>query len=244
MIRLSGICVGPKEKPALDNISLELAPGACCGLIGPPHAGKTVLLKVLAGLIVPRTGELSRQGSRLDHNDESMLAQWQKNIGMSFQNDALFDSMSVFENVAFPLRRRGFSESDIQEKVSARLNDVGLLAAKQKFPGDLSGGMRKRVGIARATIADPRVGLFDEPTAGLDPITSQRTLDLVVAQATRLKAPAVIVGNDLPVLFPVCDRVMMLVEGSLVFDGSVEAIAKSGIPVVRQFLEGSGDGPL
>ena len=173
-----------------------------------------------------------------------MLANWQRDVGMAFQNDALFDSMSVFDNVAFPLRRRGVVESEIETRVMARLQDVGLAAAAQKYPGDISGGMRKRVGIARATIAQPRIGLFDEPTAGLDPLTSEQTLDLIVEQSKNLDAPTIIVSNDLAVLFPICERVVMLHDGRVVFDGTVDEISNSELPVVKQFLSGSDSGPL
>ena len=180
----------------------------------------------------------------LSHGDDLRLADWQRNVGMAFQNDALFDSMSVFDNVAFPLRRRNVDESEIETRVMARLEDVGLSDAAQKYPGDISGGMRKRVGIARATIAQPGIGLFDEPTAGLDPLTSEQTLDLIVEQSKRLDAPTIIVSNDLAVLFPICERVVMLHDGDVVFDGTVDEISVCEIPVVKQFLLGSDTGPL
>ena len=135
-------------------------------------------------------------------------------------------------------------ESEIETRVMARLQDVGLAAAAQKYPGDISGGMRKRVGIARATIAQPRIGLFDEPTAGLDPLTSEQTLDLIVEQSKNLDAPTIIVSNDLAVLFPICERVVMLHDGRVVFDGTVDEISNSELPVVKQFLSGSDSGPL
>ena len=163
MIALHGVCIGRGSRPALDEINLSFKPGERCALIGPPEAGKSVLLKVIAGLIKPEAGSVHAYGTPLVYSDDLALARWQREVGMSFQNDALFDSMSVFENVAFPLRRRGVVDSEIETRVMKRLIDVGLGDASQKFPGDISGGMRKRVGIARATIAGPRVGLFDEP---------------------------------------------------------------------------------
>jgi len=244
MIVLEEISVGQGERPALEAISLEFKPGERCGLIGPPESGKTVLLKVIAGLIKPNSGNVYSKGDILSHADDLQLARWQKNVGMSFQNDALFDSMSVFGNVAFPLRRRGYPEEEIETRVLSRLDDVGLKESAQKFPGDISGGMRKRVGIARATIAEPEIGLFDEPTAGLDPLTSELTLELIVEQSKRLDAPTLIVSNDLAVLFPVCERVVMLHEGNVVFDGTVDEISRSETPVVKQFLEGADEGPL
>lgn len=244
MISIDEVCLGSGETPALSGISLDLKAGERCGLIGPPESGKTVLLKVIAGLIEPASGVVCSNNDTLTFRDDLALSGWQRKVGMAFQNDALFDSMSVFENVAFPLRRRLVAEPDILTRVMSRLDDVGLKDAAQKFPGDISGGMRKRVGIARATIADPQIGLFDEPTAGLDPLTSELTLELIVEQSRRLKAATLIVSNDLAVLFPVCERIMMLHEGRVVFDGTVEAISMSDVPVVKQFLEGADSGPL
>jgi phospholipid/cholesterol/gamma-HCH transport system ATP-binding protein len=244
MISVDRVCLGSEGNLALSSISLNLKAGERCGLIGPPEAGKTVLLKVIAGLIEAASGVIRSKNETLAFKDELALSGWQRNVGMAFQNDALFDSMSVFENVAFPLRRRLVAESDIHRRVMGRLDDVGLKDAAPRFPGDISGGMRKRVGIARATIADPQIGLFDEPTAGLDPLTSELTLELIVEQSRRLKASTVIVSNDLAVLFPVCERIMMLHEGRVVFDGTVEAISMSEAPVVKQFLEGADSGPL
>jgi len=244
MIVLQGVSLGDSVRPALREISLTFKPGERCGLIGPPESGKTVLLKVIAGLIEPAAGQVVAGEMTLSHGDDLRLADWQRNVGMAFQNDALFDSMSVFDNVAFPLRRRNVDESEIETRVMARLEDVGLSDAAQKYPGDISGGMRKRVGIARATIAQPGIGLFDEPTAGLDPLTSEQTLDLIVEQSKRLDAPTIIVSNDLAVLFPVCERVVMLHDGDVVFDGTVDEISVCEIPVVKQFLLGSDTGPL
>lgn len=244
MISVDRVCLGSEGNLALSSISLNLKAGERCGLIGPPESGKTVLLKVIAGLIEAASGVVRSKNETLAFKDELALSGWQRNVGMAFQNDALFDSMSVFENVAFPLRRRLVAESDIHRRVMGRLDDVGLKDAASRFPGDISGGMRKRVGIARATIADPQIGLFDEPTAGLDPLTSELTLELIVEQSRRLKASTVIVSNDLAVLFPVCERIMMLHEGRVVFDGTVEAISMSEAPVVKQFLEGADSGPL
>ena len=244
MISVEGVCLGPEDNRALSDISVTLKAGERCGLIGPPESGKTVLLKVIAGLIQPSEGMVRCHDETLSYTDDLALSHWQRNVGMAFQNDALFDSMSVFENVAFPLRRRAVEESEIHTRVMTRLDGVGLKDSAQKFPGDISGGMRKRVGIARATIAEPKIGLFDEPTAGLDPLTSELTLELIVEQAKRLETPTFIVSNDLAVLFPVCERVMMLNEGRVVFDGTVDAISESKVPVVKQFLLGADHGPL
>ncbi len=242
MIEAHGLCVRAGGRLVLDDVGLVLAPREVVGLIGPPGAGKTTLVKVLAGLVEPSGGEVRWDGNPVSPGGD--LAGWRRRIGMSFQNDALFDSLSVFENVAFPLRRRRLPEAEIVSRVSARLDDVGLAAAGDAFLGALSGGMRKRVGIARATVIDPEVGLFDDPVAGLDPLTGGRILDLVVSMTERLGMAALVVTNDLPVLLPICRRVVMLHEGRVVYEGAPDGLARSPRPEVVQFATGSDEGPL
>ena len=149
-------------------------------------------------------------GARVDHLEGEALAAWQRRIGMSFQNDALFDAMTVHDNVAFPLRRRRLPPDEIRARVRARLAEVGLAEAADSLPSEISGGMRKRAGIARATVIDPELGLFDDPIAGLDPVTGGLILDLIVGLTASLGMATVIISNDLPVLLPVCQRVVML----------------------------------
>ncbi len=242
MIEARGLCLRSEGRVVLDDVSLALSPREVVGVIGPPEAGKTVLVKVLAGLVRPTAGELSFRGEPVPLAGD--LRAYRRRIGMSFQNDALFDSLSVFENVAFPLRRRRLPEPEIAARVGGRLAEVGLSEARDVLPGALSGGMRKRVGLARATVADPEVGLFDDPVAGLDPLTGGHILDLLVSMTERLGMAALVVTNDLPVLLPICTRVVMLSAGRVVYEGSPEGLYRSSRPEVVQFATGSDEGPL
>jgi phospholipid/cholesterol/gamma-HCH transport system ATP-binding protein len=262
MIEGRGLSVHLAGRLVLDGVSLVLRPRELVGLIGPPEAGKTTLLKTLAGLERPSAGDLWWRGSPVDPGGD--LRPLRQRIGMAFQNDALFDALSVFENVAFPLRRRRLPEAEVRARVTSRLADVGLEAAAgklpaeisggmrkrvgiaraTKLPAEISGGMRKRVGIARATVIDPEIGLFDDPVAGLDPLTGGRILDLIVAMTERLGMSTVVVSNDLPVLLPLCRRVVMLRAGRVVYEGEPDGLATADDPAVRQFASGSDEGPL
>ncbi len=244
MIEVREVNVILDDRSVLEDIHFSLSRGEILGLIGPPESGKTTLFKTLAGLIPASSGDVLFDGSsKIALNDQG-LHEWQSWIGMSFQNDALFDSLTVFDNVAFPLRRRRVNEETIKSQVFERLEQVGLKEASAKYPSEISGGMRKRVGIARAMIINPPIGLFDDPTAGLDPLTSATILDMVVYLARELNSATIIISNDLPVLFPICDRILMLCEGKVVFDGKVDDILTSPNAAVVQFAIGGDEGPL
>jgi len=242
MIEARDLTLELDGRRVLDRVSLSLRPRELVGLIGPPDAGKTTLLKTLAGLLRPTSGELLYRGDVVDLGGD--LRSLRLRIGMAFQNDALFDSLSVFDNVAFPLRRRRLPESEVHPRVTARLADVGLETAANQLPADISGGMRKRVGIARATVIDPEIALFDDPVAGLDPLTGGRILDLIVAMTTRLGMATLVVTNDLPVLLPISTRVVMMRSGRIVYEGAPSGLATAPDPAVRQFATGSDEGPL
>lgn len=236
MIRLEGVSVGFDDRDVLSEVSLDFASGALVALIGPPSAGKSLLLKVLAGLVRPRAGKVLIGAVDLVSAKPAALSLVQKHIGMLFQNNALFDSKTIFDNVAFPLRRsvEPPSEAVIAERVQARLAEVGLASSAALLPHALSGGMQKRAGIARATIAGPRLRLFDEPTAGLDPVTSARILALI----TRLHAQAegqavtIIVSNEMDTLLRAAPRTIMLHQGRVVFDGPTADIHAGVAPEV------------
>lgn len=229
---------------ALNGVSIHLMPGEILGLIGPPAAGKTTLLKTLAGLLLPTAGTLVAANVHLETADENSRARFQRRIGMAFQNDALFDAKSVYDNVAFPLRRRRLDEAQVHRRVMGQLGDVGLEDAAQQLPTELSGGMRKRVGIARASVIEPEIGLFDDPIAGLDPVTGGRILELIVRRTKELGMATVVVSNDLPVLLPVCKRVVMLLAGRVIYDGAPAGLIESSEPAVVQFATGADEGPL
>jgi phospholipid/cholesterol/gamma-HCH transport system ATP-binding protein len=229
VIKARRLVVELDGRRVLDGVDVSLGRGEILGLIGPPESGKSVLLKTLAGLIAPASGAVELASA---------------DVGMSFQNDALFDAMTVFENVAFPLRRRRVAADEIARRAGARLDDVGLADSAHELPSEISGGMRKRAGIARATVIEPRIGFFDDPIAGLDPLTGARILDLIVALRDRLQMATIIVSNDLPVLLPVCSRVVMLHAGRVVYDGAPDGLTSSPRPEVVQFATGSDSGPL
>lgn len=243
-LELRELRVSYAGKSVLGPLRANFVSGGVVGVIGPPASGKSVLLKTLAGLVEHARGEVVVDGTTLDFRDDSSLRHWRGRIGMSFQNDALFDARTLFENVAFPLRREGVHEGEIDRRVGAVLDRVGLAHAAQKLPAEVSGGMRKRCGIARAWIRSPELGLYDDPTAGLDPLTADQIFELVVTPAKSSGALVIVVSNDLPSLLPVCDEVLVLHEGQVVFAGNLEGLQASEVPVVRQFVRGAEDGPL
>jgi phospholipid/cholesterol/gamma-HCH transport system ATP-binding protein len=231
-------------RPVLRHIDLEIPRGCLYGLIGPGASGKSVLLKCLAGLLRPQHGEVRVLGNDVTKLDEVGLSALRQRMGMLFQNNALFDFMTVAENIGFPLRQRGASAGQIRERVAERLACVGLSGFEERLPSRLSGGQKKRVGVARATVAAAEVVLYDEPAAGLDPVTSQRIFDLLRAEQRAAGATVVMVSSDLDRLLPVTDRIGVLLDGKLAFDGSVTAARQSENEAVRQFVTGSPDGPL
>lgn len=231
-------------RPVLQSVTLEIPRGCLYGLIGPGASGKSVLLKCLAGLLRPRTGQVRVLGQEVTRLDEAGLSALRQRMGMLFQNNALFDFMTVAENIGFPLRQRGAPASEVAARTSERLARVGLAGFEERLPARLSGGQKKRVGVARATVAAAEVVLYDEPAAGLDPVTSQRIFDLLRAEQRAAGTTVVMVSSDLARLLPVTDRIGVLLDGKLAFDGPVEDARQSSNEAVRQFVTGSPDGPL
>jgi phospholipid/cholesterol/gamma-HCH transport system ATP-binding protein len=230
MIALGGVAKSFGARRVLDGVDLSIGRGQTFGLIGTAGTGKSVLAKILCRLIAPDAGEV-----RVDATP----------IGMLFQNNALFDFMTVGDNVAFPLVRQGALPGDeIRARVAERLRAVGLAGSEDKFPNELSGGMKKRAALARAVIARPPVCIFDEPTAGLDPVTTSKIYDLLRAERDATQATVVVISSDVDALRAFCPRVGMLHEGKLRYDGASSAIADSDDAVVRQFVRGALEGPL
>jgi phospholipid/cholesterol/gamma-HCH transport system ATP-binding protein len=233
------------DRPVLSNINLHVPEGTLTGLIGPGAAGKSLVLKTICGLVVPDAGEVSVGGRDVFAMNELELGEYRKGIGMVFQNNALFDFMTVGDNVAFPLRRLfDLDESEIEHRVSERLERVGLGGFEHRYPPGLSGGQKKRVAVARATVTSAPIVLYDEPAAGLDPVSSQRIFDLLREEQQRARSTVVMVSSDIDRLLTVTDRVGMMHQGELVFDGTTEEAFASNDPVVRQFLRGEVEGPL
>jgi|SRR5690606_8335270 len=233
------------DRPVLRGCSLHAARAELLGIIGPPASGKSVLLRSLAGLEQADAGSILIDGVELVGSDALVQRNVQGQIGMLFQNVALFDFMSVGENIAFPLRRMSkLSEGEINDRVETELDAVGLSGFAPRAPSGLSGGQKRRVGIARAAVTAPRLLLYDEPAAGLDPVTTSRTFALLQKQRRRLGSTIVVVSSDIDRLIPACNQVAMIYKGRTLFQGSPEDIRRVEDPVVEQFLEGRTDGPL
>ncbi|MET0341836.1 MAG: ATP-binding cassette domain-containing protein [Polyangiales bacterium] len=245
MLLLRDVSLRLKGALVLRNVSLEIPQGGLFGLIGPGACGKSVLLKVLTGLLTPERGEVYVAGERITGMRDLELAEVRKKIGMLFQNYALFDHMSVFENIAFPLRRLfQLDEAQIGEIVRERLLRVGLPGFEERHPPELSGGQKKRVGIARATAQRAPIVLYDEPTAGLDPVNSQKIYNLIRDEQRAQGSTAVVISSDVGGLLTVADHVAMLHRGELLFAGSAARARNSGIAAVHQFVHGLTEGPL
>jgi len=231
--------------PVLRGVNLSVPEGCLYGLIGPGASGKSVLLKMLTGLLRPDAGRVLVAGRDVTAMNEIELAAFRLKFGMLFQNNALFDYLTVGENIAFPLRRLfDLREEEIAERVADRLRAVSLAGFEDRMPSGLSGGQKKRVGVARATVSKAEIVLYDEPAAGLDPVTSQRIFELLRAEQRAANATVVMVSSDLDRLLTVTDRVGMLYRGRLIFDGTTEEAKACDEPRVRQFIHGLTEGPL
>ncbi|KYF93312.1 ABC transporter ATP-binding protein [Sorangium cellulosum] len=245
MIQIEQLTKSFGGMPVLRGVDLDVPAGCLYGLIGPGASGKSVLLKMITGLLRPDRGRVVVDGKDVHALSEIELQTFRLRFGMLFQNNALFDYMTVGENIAFPLRRLyDLSEEEIEERVAERLRVVSLAGFEDRTPAGLSGGQKKRVGVARATIARGEIVLYDEPAAGLDPVTSQRIFDLLRAEQRAMNATVVMVSSDLDRLLTVTDRVGMLYRGRLIFDGTTEEAKASDDPRVRQFVHGLTEGPL
>jgi phospholipid/cholesterol/gamma-HCH transport system ATP-binding protein len=232
-------------RPVLTGVSLSVPAGCLYGLIGPGAAGKSLVLKTIAGLVRPDAGRVIVGDRDVGQLDDAALEAHRRDIGMQFQNNALFDFMTVEQNVGFPLRRlTALDDAEIGGRVRERMARVGLPGFETRLPGGLSGGQKKRVAIARATITGASLVLFDEPAAGLDPVSSQRIFNLLRDEQRATHATTVIVSSDLDRMLSVVDRVAMLHRGRTVFEGTPEQARASTDPLVRQFVHGLGDGPL
>jgi phospholipid/cholesterol/gamma-HCH transport system ATP-binding protein len=236
---------GGGRRAILRDVSLDVPAGCLYGLIGPGAAGKSVLLKMITGLMRPDHGTVDVGDDHVTEASELQLQQIRKRIGMLFQNNALFDHLSVFDNIAFPLRRLyAPPEEEVRERVLERLACVSLSGFEDRIPAGLSGGQKKRVGVARATVTRAPIVLYDEPAAGLDPVTSQKIFDLLRAEQRASQATVVMVSSDLDRLLTVTDRIGMMYRGQLVFDGTTAEAQACEEPRVRQFVHGLTEGPL
>jgi len=221
----------------LNGINLEIEKGKTTVIIGKSGGGKTVLLKHLIGLIKPDEGEIWINGAEITQLKDKELNDIRVGFGMLFQEAALFDSMDVFDNIAFPLREHTKrSEKEIERIVEEKLKHVGLLRFGDKMPSELSGGMRKRVGLARALALDPDIILFDEPTSALDPIISLTILDLIKETQTRLNKTYVVISHDIMGMFRIADKVALLSDGKIIEYGTPYEVRRSKNEVTMEFL--------
>lgn len=245
MITLRNVHKSFGSQKVLDGLDLDIPEGKITAIIGPSGEGKSVLLKHLIGLLQPDSGTVEVDGESIVNLRRSELNRIREKFGMLFQNVALFDSMTVFENVAFPLEEKtSFSKEEIRSKVIAALEDVGLNNIEKKFPDELSGGMKKRVGLARAVVLNPKIILFDEPTTGLDPIIKRAIHQLIKDTHAKFGFTAVIVSHEIPEIFDVAQNVAMLFRGKILQHGTPNEIINSTDPAIRQFISGSLDGPI
>jgi len=226
----------------LDGVNLRIESGESAVIIGRSGGGKSVLLKHLIGLLQPDSGEVLVDGESIGRMNERQLLRVRRKFGMVFQGAALFDSMTVAENVAFGLRRHeNLTEAEIARRVAAALEMVDLPGTEEKKPAELSGGMRKRVGLARAIIYEPQFVLYDEPTTGLDPIVSDSIDKLIIRVRDRLKVTSVVVTHDMRTARRVGNHVLLLHEKKIYAHGTPEEMFASQDPVVRQFIDGVAD---
>jgi phospholipid/cholesterol/gamma-HCH transport system ATP-binding protein len=229
----------------LDGVSLTIAKGETMCVIGGSGAGKSVTLKHIVGLLKPDRGTVRIFGTDVTHPRNGELEAARRRMGFCFQGSALLNSMNVFENVALPLREHErLDETGIRRRVEEKLDLVGLADAGHKLPAEISGGMKKRVGLARAIIRNPEIILYDEPTAGLDPVMGSTINDLILDMRKKLGVTSVIVTHDMTSAFRVSNRIAMLLNGKIVKTGTPDEFRASADPIVKQFVYGESEGPL
>ena len=245
LIRIEDLHKSFGSNKVIDGLTLSIGQGESIAVIGQSGTGKSVLLKHLIRLLDPDDGRIYFDNKDISRLHGDGLVAMRRRYGMLFQSAALFDSLTVSENVGLGLLESGkYLKSEIEIIVQDKLDMVGLAATADKYPSELSGGMRKRVGLARAIAASPEVLLYDEPTTGLDPITADVINDLIVSLNQRLLVTSIAVTHDMTSAFKIADRIVMLYQGRIEFDGTPEQIKVSSNPVVRQFVTGRATGPI
>ena len=245
MIKLLDVYKAFKGHKVLDGLNLEVESGKITVIIGQSGGGKSVLLKHMIGLIRPDKGEVQVEGVDISRLDDRELNEARKDFGMLFQEAALFDSMTVGENVAFPLQEHTrLRQAEIGEIVQQKLLQVGLKDVMHKMPSELSGGMRKRVGLARAMALDPKIILFDEPTTGLDPIMADAIDRLIVETQAHTGATCVVISHDIESTFKIAHTVAMLYQGKIIEIGPSKSVKQSKNSAFQQFIQGKAEGPI
>ncbi len=243
-IRVENLRKSFGEKVVLDRIDLSIAEGESLVIIGSSGTGKSVLLKHLIGLIAPDSGKIYVDGLDFWALSDKERTAVRKKFGMSFQEGALFDSMSVFDNVAFPLRRSGRPPHEVRKRVRECLDMVHLPNVEDKRPSELSGGMRRRVGFARAIAHQPEILLFDEPNTGLDPIMTDVIDEVILELKERLDPTIATITHHMASARKIGDRIALLHAGKIIYEAPPDEFLRSDHPAVRQFVEGRAEGPL
>ncbi|MFC1568609.1 ABC transporter ATP-binding protein [bacterium] len=239
MIEIKHVKKSFNGKPVLLDISLTIPDGMTMVIVGGSGCGKTVLLRSIIGLVRPDEGHILIQGEDITCIDRHQMFEVRKKFGMLFQGAALFDSMTVEENIGLPLKEHtSLSKFEIRKMVQAKLDMVDLPGIEDKKPSELSGGMKKRVGLARALIMDPQYVLFDEPTTGLDPIMADAINNLILDTNKRLNITSIVVTHDMTSAFKVGDQIAMINDGEVIFSDTTDKFQKSNNPMVCQFIEG------
>jgi phospholipid/cholesterol/gamma-HCH transport system ATP-binding protein len=232
------------SQQVLRGVNLRVHRGEILAIIGRSGSGKTVLLRLIIGLVRPNRGQILIEGADITQLSGRRLDRVRERFGMLFQGGALFDSMTVFDNVAFPLREKtDLSPAEVTAQVQKMLENVGLGEMGYKFPAELSGGMKKRTALARALITNPSIILFDEPTTGLDPILGRAIHQLIQETHDAFGYTAVVVSHEIPEVFDIATRVAVVHEGRILAEGTPEMIVKSPDPFIQQFISGSLEGP-
>lgn len=245
VLRLEGVSLGYGDFTVLREISLEVLPGQVVAMMGGSGSGKTTLLRAATGQLVARQGIITLFGQNLAHADRPLLQSLRQRMGVLFQQGALFTDLNVFENVAFPLREHlSLSAAQLTERVLEKLNAVGLRAAAHLKVSEISGGMARRVALARAVVLEPELVLYDEPFAGLDPISLGITARLIRSLSDRLGCASVVITHDIAESFAIADHVYLVGQGELKAQGTPATLGASTDPYVQQFLHGHADGPV
>ncbi len=243
--RMEGVWLSFGDREVLKDCSLDIVKGAITCVIGLSGAGKSTILRVLDGLLPPDKGHVFVLGHDFCHLSEEKLNEIRRNISLSFQFAALLDSLTIGENVALPLQEHTkMSHAEIKNTALDALESVGLADVYNDLPSELSGGMLKRAGFARAVVTRPELVLYDEPTTGLDPIVSNLITDTILKLRTKLEGTAVVISHDLPSIYRMADYIAMLYDGKIIAYDTTERIRNSPNPIVQQFLQGSEVGPI
>lgn len=245
MIKVVEVHKSFREKKVLQGVDLEVREGESLVIIGGSGSGKSVLIKHIIGILRPDEGRIYVGGDDITQMNEQELNEVRKRFGMLFQAAALFDSLSVWENVGFALKQHtSLSDAEIRSAATEKLAMVGLHNIEDLRPSELSGGMQKRVGLARAIAMEPEILLYDEPTTGLDPINADMINDLIIAMREKLNVTSVAITHDMTSAYKIADRIAMLYQGRMLEVGTPEEIRQTENPYVRQFISGKAEGPI